>query len=37
VRAAAASAVRLEALEEHFQIEAVNSPSGVTHLTLSRR
>ena len=27
----------LEALEEHFQIEAVNSPSGVTHLTLSRR
>jgi hypothetical protein len=27
----------LEALEDHFQIEAVNSPSGVTHLTLSRR
>jgi hypothetical protein len=26
----------LEALEGHFQIEAVNSPSGVTHLTLSR-
>ena len=27
----------LEALEERYQIEAVNSPSGVTHLTLSRR
>jgi hypothetical protein len=27
----------LEALEEHFRIEAVNSPSGVTHLTVSRR
>ena len=27
----------LEALEESYQIEAVNSPSGVTHLTLSRR
>jgi dihydrofolate reductase len=27
----------LEALEGRFQIEAVNSPSGVTHLTLSRR
>src|SRR5580700_8801175 len=27
----------LEGLEERFQIEAVNSPSGVTHLTLSRR
>jgi dihydrofolate reductase len=26
----------LEALEGHFQVEAVNSPSGVTHLTLSR-
>src|ERR1700735_1323680 len=26
-----------EALAEHFQPEAVNSPSGVTHLTLSRR
>jgi len=27
----------LEALEDRFQIEAVNSPSGVTHVTLSRR
>jgi hypothetical protein len=27
----------LEGLEDHFQMEAVNSPSGVTHLTLSRR
>jgi dihydrofolate reductase len=27
----------LEALEDHFQIEAVNSPSGVTHVILSRR
>ena len=27
----------LEALEDHFQIEDVNSPSGVTHLTFSRR
>ena len=27
----------LEGLEERFQIEAVNSPSGVTHVTLSRR
>ena len=27
----------LEALEDRFQIEAVTSPSGVTHLTLSRR
>jgi len=27
----------LEALEDRYQIEAVNSPSGVTHLTLSRR
>jgi hypothetical protein len=26
----------LEALEDTFQIEAVNSPSGVTHVTLSR-
>src|SRR5271165_1805197 len=26
----------LEALEDRFQIEAVNSPSGVTHVTLSR-
>jgi hypothetical protein len=25
----------LERLEERFQIEAVNSPSGVTHVTLS--
>jgi len=27
----------LEGLEEHFQIEAVHSPSGVTHVTFSRR
>ena len=27
----------LEGLEERFWIEAVNSPSGVTHVTLSRR
>ena len=27
----------LEALEDRFQIEAVNSPSGVTHITLSGR
>ena len=27
----------LEGLEVRFQIEAVNSPSGVTHVTLSRR
>ena len=27
----------LEGLEDRFQIQAVNSPSGVTHLTLSRR
>jgi dihydrofolate reductase len=27
----------LEALEDRFQIEAVNSPSGVTHVTLSGR
>ena len=27
----------LEGLEDRFQIEAVTSPSGVTHLTLSRR
>jgi hypothetical protein len=27
----------LEGLEERFHIEAVNSPSGVTHVTLSRR
>ena len=26
-----------ELLEDHLQIEAINSPSGVTHLTLSRR
>jgi hypothetical protein len=26
----------LEALEDRFRIEAVNSPSGVTHVTLSR-
>jgi dihydrofolate reductase len=28
---------RLEALEDRFQVEAVNSPSGVTHVTFSRR
>jgi dihydrofolate reductase len=27
----------LEGLEGRFRIEAVNSPGGVTHLTLSRR
>jgi dihydrofolate reductase len=27
----------LESLEDRFQIEAVNSPSGVTHVILSRR
>ena len=27
----------LEAVEDRFQIEAVNSPSGLTHFTLSRR
>jgi dihydrofolate reductase len=27
----------LEALEDHFHTEAVSSPSGVTHLTFSRR
>jgi dihydrofolate reductase len=27
----------LEGLEEHFDIEAVNAPSGVTHLTFTRR
>ena len=27
----------LEALEDRFQIEAVNSPSGVSHITFSRR
>ena len=27
----------LEALEDRFHIEAVTSPSGVTHLSLSRR
>jgi dihydrofolate reductase len=27
----------LEGLEDRFRIEAVNSPSGVTHVTLSRR
>src|SRR5262249_34330056 len=27
----------LEGLEDRFRIEAVSSPSGVTHLTLSRR
>ena len=27
----------LEALEDRFQIEAVTSPSGVTHVTFSRR
>jgi dihydrofolate reductase len=28
---------RLEALDERFQAEAVSSPSGVTHLTFTRR
>ena len=27
----------LEALEETYDIEAVSSPSGVTHLTFTRR
>ena len=27
----------LEALEDRFDIEAVSSPSGVVHLTLTRR
>ena len=27
----------LDGLEDRFQIEAVNSPSGVTHVTFSRR
>jgi hypothetical protein len=27
----------LEELEERFNVEAVSSPSGVTHLTLTRR
>jgi len=27
----------LEGLEQRFQIEAVSSPSGVTHLTFARR
>jgi dihydrofolate reductase len=27
----------LEGLEERFDIEAVNAPSGVTHLTFTRR
>jgi len=27
----------LEALEDRFQVEAVSSPSGVTHVTFSRR
>ncbi len=27
----------LEALEERFDIEAIPSPSGVVHLTLTRR
>lgn len=27
----------LEGLEESFDIEAVSSPSGVTHLTFTRR
>ena len=27
----------LEALEDRFKIEAASSPSGVTHVTLSRR
>jgi dihydrofolate reductase len=27
----------LEALEQNYEIEAVSSPSGVTHLTFTRR
>jgi hypothetical protein len=27
----------LEGLEDRYRIEAVNSPSGVTHVALSRR
>jgi hypothetical protein len=27
----------LEALERHYEIETVSSPSGVTHLTFTRR
>ena len=27
----------LEALEDHYEIEAVSSPSGVTHITFARR
>jgi dihydrofolate reductase len=27
----------LEGLEERYDVEAVSSPSGVTHLTLTRR
>jgi dihydrofolate reductase len=27
----------LEGLEEHYDIEALSSPSGVTHLTFTRR
>ena len=27
----------LEALEDRFQVEAVSSPTGVTHVTFSRR
>ena len=27
----------LEELEQRFNVEAVSSPSGVTHLTLTRR
>jgi hypothetical protein len=26
----------LEGLEDHFDVETVSSPSGVTHLTLTR-
>jgi dihydrofolate reductase len=27
----------LEGLEEHFRVDSVSSPSGVTHLTFTRR
>lgn len=29
--------VRIDALEERYAIEAVSSPSGVTHLTLTKK
>ncbi|MFY9851790.1 MAG: hypothetical protein WAK83_29845 [Trebonia sp.] len=34
---ALAAAREAEGLEERFDIEAVSSPSGVTHLTFTRR